>query len=109
MSQKGTATFIAQRFSAVLLLPFIVWFLSGVVAYADAPREELMAWLATPLNAALMGALLFIGAFHMRIGLNEIIDDYAHGGMKGVWKIVNLFVCLGAAALGGSALYSILV
>lgn len=107
MSHKGTATFIAQRFSAVLLLPFIVWFLSGVVAHAGAPREAIVAWLATPLNAALMGALLLIGVVHMRIGVNEIIDDYAHGGLKGVWKIVNLFACLGAAALGAWALYSI--
>jgi succinate dehydrogenase hydrophobic anchor subunit len=41
----------------------------------------------------------------MRIGLNEIIDDYIGSGARGVCKLLNLFACLGAAALGVWSLY----
>ena len=106
-THKGTATFIAQRTSAVLLLPLVVWFLAGAVATAGSTQEEMRVWLAMPVNALLMGLLIIVGAFHMRIGMNEIIDDYAHGGLRGVWKILNMFLCLGAIGAVILALYSI--
>ncbi len=106
MTHKGTATFIAQRTSAVILLPLIVWFLASAIAHAGSPYEEMRAWLGTTLNACLMGALLLTGAFHMRIGLNEIIDDYIGAGTRSLFKLLNLFVCVGASAL---AVYSLIV
>jgi succinate dehydrogenase / fumarate reductase membrane anchor subunit len=105
MKHKGTANFVAQRASAVLLLPLMVWFLAGAVAHAGASYEEMHAWLASPFNAVCLGLLIVIGAFHMRIGLNEIIDDYIGSGARGVCKLLNLFACLGAAALGVWSLY----
>ncbi len=105
MTHKGTATFIVQRASAVILLPLIIWFLAGAVAHAGASYEEMRAWIAAPANAILMGLLIVVGAFHMRIGLNEIIDDYAGKGFRGVWKLLNLFASLGAALLGVWSLY----
>lgn len=100
MTHKGTATFIAQRASAALLLPLIIWFLWGAASHAGASFEDLRAWIGAPATAAAMGALILIGAFHMRIGMNEIIDDYIDSGARGVLKLLNLFASLGAAALG---------
>lgn len=105
MTHKGTATFIAQRTSAVILLPLAIWFLVGAIANAGSSYDEMRAWLGTPLNAALMGALVVTGAFHMRIGVNEIIDDYAPAGARGMWKLLNLLVAVFAAAL---AVYSVI-
>ena len=105
MTHKGTATFIAQRASAALLLPLVVWFLAGAVAHAGGTYEEMRAWIAAPLNAAFMGLLILVGAMHMRIGLNEIIDDYIDSGTRGVFKLLNLFASLGATALGLWSLY----
>ncbi|MEZ5896363.1 MAG: succinate dehydrogenase, hydrophobic membrane anchor protein [Parvularculaceae bacterium] len=107
MTHKGTKTFIAQRGTAVLMLPLVMWFLYSVVANAGASHEEVRAWLAGPLNAALMAALIVIGCVHMRIGLNEIIDDYIDGGSRGVVKLLNLFACLGAALLALFSLFTL--
>lgn len=109
MKHKGTATFIAQRASAVLLLPLIAWFLASAVAHAGASYEEMRAWLSAPLNAIAIGLLVLIGAFHMRIGVNEIIDDYADKGFRGVWKLLNLFASIGAAGLALWSLYGLSV
>jgi succinate dehydrogenase / fumarate reductase membrane anchor subunit len=100
MTHKGTATFIAQRLTAVLLLPLVLWFIFAMTRHAGASLDEMRAFIASPLPAAMFALLFIIGAAHMRIGLNEIIDDYAHGGFKGVWKLLNLFASLGAVALG---------
>jgi succinate dehydrogenase / fumarate reductase membrane anchor subunit len=106
MTHKGTATFIAQRTSAVILLPLIVVFLAGAVLHAGSSYEEVRTWLANPVTACLMGALVLTGAFHMRIGVNEIIDDYSPAGARGLWKLLNLFAAVGVAAL---AVYSLIV
>jgi len=105
MTHKGTSTFIAQRASATVLLPLAFWFLYGAVSHAGASLEEVRAWIAMPANAAILGLLILAGAFHMRIGMNEIIDDYIDSGARGVFKLLNLFACGGAAALGLLSLY----
>lgn len=105
MTHKGTATFIAQRASAALLLPLAAWFVWGAVAHAGVPFEEMRAWLSAPVNAAMLALFILAGAAHMRIGLNEIIDDYVDSGARGLLKLLNLFACLGAAALGVWSLY----
>lgn len=107
MTHKGTATFIAQRTSAVILLPLAVWFLAGAIAHAGSSYDEMRAWLSLPLNAVLMGALILTGAFHMRIGVNEIIDDYSPAGARGLWKLLNLLAAAGAAGLGVYSLFII--
>jgi succinate dehydrogenase / fumarate reductase membrane anchor subunit len=109
MTHKGTAIFIAQRASAVILLPLVIWFLWSAVAHSAQSYEEMRAWIAAPRNAVMMGLLIVVGAFHMRIGLNEIIDDYMDKGFRGVWKLLNLFACLGAGLLGVWSLYRLAV
>lgn len=109
MTHKGTTTFVAQRASAAILLPLLGWFLWGVVSHAGAPLDEIQAWVALPINAAFLGVLIVVGSFHMRIGLNEIIDDYIDSGTRGVFKLLNLFASFGAAALGLWSLYVLAV
>lgn len=109
MTNKGTSTFIAQRASAVVLLPLAVWFLWSAAAHAGASYEEVRAWLSAPAGALPMGLLILVGALHMRFGLNEIIDDYVDSGTRGLFKLLNLFASLGAAALGVWALFSLSV
>lgn len=104
MTHKGTATFIAQRASAVLLIPLALWFLLSAAARVGEPFGVWRAFIASPLNAFLLALLLIVAGFHMRLGMNEIIDDYA-GGARGVFKILNLLATLGAVALGLYALY----
>lgn len=107
MTHKGTSTFIAQRASAVALLFLVIWFLWSVSAHAGAGYEDMRLWLAAPTGWLPMGLLIAIGAFHMRIGLNEIIDDYIDSGARGVFKLLNLFGAIGAAAIGLWSLYLI--
>ncbi|MEX0645058.1 MAG: succinate dehydrogenase, hydrophobic membrane anchor protein [Parvularculaceae bacterium] len=100
---RATGSFIAQRASAVLLLPFVIWFMWSLVAHAGANPADMRAWLAEPVTAGVFAIFIAISAFHMRIGLAEVIEDYIHSGAKGVLMTLNW---LAAIAVGAAAIYS---
>ncbi len=107
MAHKGTSSFIMQRFTAALLIPLGLWFLVGVVSHLGADYDAARAWLAKPLNGILMALFIAIGAWHMRIGMAEIIADYIHSGLKGVLDILNWLVCLALIAGAAFAVYTV--
>ncbi len=94
MSNKGTSTFVYQRATAILLAPLVLWFLFSVVAHAGDSYLEARAWAAKPLNMLLLGVMVTVGAFHMRIGMMEIIEDYIHGEINGLLNTLNWAVAI---------------
>ena len=56
------------------------------------------AYLASPIVAVVMLALIVSAAIHLRIGLKEIIEDYVHGeGLKVVAIVLVTFFAYGVA------------
>ncbi len=108
MAHKGTSTFIIQRFTAVLLAPLAIWFLIGAVSHLGADYETARSWLEQPLNGGLMALFVAIGAWHMRIGMSEIIADYVSSGLRGLLNLINWLVCLALIAGALWAVYNIL-
>ena len=54
------------------------------------------AFLASPAGAIVTLLTLTAAFFHMRIGIQEIVEDYIHkGGMKAVLLIGNTLLVLG--------------
>jgi succinate dehydrogenase / fumarate reductase membrane anchor subunit len=104
MAHKGTSTFIIQRATAALLIPLGIWFLIGVVSHLGADYASARAWLGSPVNAALLALFISVGAWHMRIGMDEIIADYIQGGLRRVLSILNW---LAALALIAGVLWSL--
>lgn len=75
-AKEGTGHWVAQRITAVALMPLVVWFVIaafGLGAYADA-----RSFLAQPLNAVLTAALVVCGFHHAQLGLQVVIEDYVH-------------------------------
>ncbi len=77
-SQDGTHHWWHQILTAVALLPLSAWFVISLVALSDAPYEEITAWLASPVEAALMLELIYATFYHLKLGLQVMIDDYVH-------------------------------
>lgn len=101
MSSKGTSTFVIQRASAALLLPFTVWFFWSFIKLGSsgAGYEQLRAWAATPANAVIFAIFILLNVVHMRIGVAEISEDYIHHhGARGIVQTLNWLVALGVAA-----------
>ncbi len=107
MSKKGTSTFVLQRASAVVLIPLAVWFLISLVAHAGDSFAEMQAWLSKPTTSIPFAALVVIGAYHGRIGLEEVIVDYIHSWMKTVFLTLSWIAALGVMGLAAWSVYQL--
>jgi len=107
MSAKGTSTFVIQRASAVIITPLAVWFLIKVVSHLGADYETARAFVSNPFNGILLAAFLIVGAWHMRIGMAEIIVDYIHSWLKDVFLFMNRIAALVLIAAVAWTIYSI--
>jgi succinate dehydrogenase / fumarate reductase membrane anchor subunit len=43
-----------------------------------ATRQDVADWLSSPLTLALMLTLLLMTFYHMRLGLETVVEDYIH-------------------------------
>lgn len=95
-AKDGTHHWWMQRLTAVALVPLTVWFATGVIGHVGAELSAVRAWMASPLNAALM--ILFVSAtfYHGQLGMQVVIEDYVHH--EG-WKVAAIAVVKFLSAL----------
>ncbi len=104
-AHRGTETFWRQRMTAVANIPLVIFLILSIVTHIGAPYTEVKAYLAQPLVALALLALVVSAAIHMRIGLMEIIEDYVHGGAKMIAVLLATFF---AAGVGLASVVAIL-
>ena len=75
-----------------------VFLILSIVIHVGADYATVRAYLAQPVVAIAMLALVILASIHMRIGLKEIIEDYVHG--EGARVIAILLATFFAAAVG---------
>jgi succinate dehydrogenase / fumarate reductase membrane anchor subunit len=104
-AKAGTEHFWRQRLTAVANVPLTIAFVLIVVSLLGRAHATAQQVLGSPLVAILM--LLFIGSsiYHMRIGMQVIIEDYVHDEIpKLVLVMLNTFF---AIAVGLASAYAI--
>jgi succinate dehydrogenase / fumarate reductase membrane anchor subunit len=95
-ARKGTETFWRQRLTAIANIPLVIFLILAIVTHIGADYEQVRAYLAQPLVALALLALVISASIHMRIGLKEIIEDYVHGGAKLIAILAATFFSFGA-------------
>ncbi len=105
-AKSGTEHFWQQRVTAISNLPLIVFLVWFVISHLGATRSGVVASVQNPIIGILL-ALSFVSIlWHMRLGMQVVIEDYVHGhGAKLAMLLLNSFF---TAALGVAALYAIL-
>jgi succinate dehydrogenase / fumarate reductase membrane anchor subunit len=78
MAHGATKHFVLQRFTALIQVPLVIWLVISVLRHAGDTHAEFMQWIGRPLTAGLMILFLISVAYHMRIGMGEVIADYIH-------------------------------
>jgi len=101
----GTETFWRQRMTAIANIPLVLFLILSIITHIGATYDEVHAYLARPLVALPLLALVVSAAIHMRIGLKEIIEDYVHGGAKVTAILLATFF---AAGVGLASVVAIL-
>ena len=91
-AKDGTEHFWHQRVSAVANVPLILFFIFLVISVSGSSYDEARATFANPFVAIIMAAVLISGFYHMKLGMQVIIEDYIHGeGLKVALIMLNTF------------------
>jgi succinate dehydrogenase / fumarate reductase membrane anchor subunit len=99
-AKHGVGHFIGQRVTAAALIPLVIWGVYSALALSMAGYDAAAAWLRSPVNAVLVVLLIAAGFWHMRLGLQAVIEDYVTTPLaKTAALLANLFVCAAGAAL----------
>ena len=105
-AKSGVGHFIGQRVSAIALIVLIPTFIWSVAALPSGGYEAAAAWLGSPWGAIVTLLTLTAAFYHMRLGLQTVVEDYIHKpATKSVLLIANTLI---AAGLWIAALYSVL-
>jgi succinate dehydrogenase / fumarate reductase membrane anchor subunit len=105
-AKSGTRQFWHQRLTAIANVPLTIAFVVITVSLLGRNHAAVVQILGSPLVAILM--LLFIASatYHMRIGMQVVIEDYVHDEFqKLVLVIANTFFTV---AIGLASAYAIL-
>ncbi len=104
-AKEGVGHWWAQRVSALLLIPLVVWFVAALVYHTGTDHAGVTLWLGAPATYGAMLVLLGALFWHAALGLQVVIEDYVTGGaMKIALILLTKAACLGLFVAGFVAL-----
>ena len=100
-AHNGTHHFFMQRVTAISNLPLVIYLLYFVIAHISTGRAGVVASLKNPFAALALCLALVSICWHMKLGLQTVIEDYVHGhAAKLACMLLNIFFAFGLAGLG---------
>jgi len=105
-AKSGTDHFWVQRLTAVANIPLAIFFVASVVALVGADYETVKAYLSMPIVSIMFLLLIGSGIYHMRLGMQVIIEDYVDGETTKLLVVIgnNFFSVL----VGLACVYAVL-
>ena len=101
-AKAGTGHFWMQRITAITLIPLSLWMVSFTEQLLSASHEEIIVWLAGPLDSILAIAWVIAAFYHAALGLQVVIEDYVHTDwikISSIWAMKLTFLFFAIAAI----------
>jgi succinate dehydrogenase / fumarate reductase membrane anchor subunit len=105
-AKSGLHHWKAERISAIALVPLTGWFVVAVLGQLGQPLPVVAAWAGSPINAALLLALIVMTFQHTALGLQVVFEDYVH--TKGLREAIILLIKGACLLLGLMAAVAVL-
>lgn len=100
-AKHGTHHWISQRITAFGNLILVLWLIVSLVYLPGLDYGAVTGWLAQPLVAVPMMLMLVSIFYHLKLGLQVLIEDYLHEEGTKLFALLLLnFYAIGGAALG---------
>ena len=105
-ARSGAHHWWLERLTSISTLLLFVWFVVALLRMPSLDHAAVTEWLAEPLVAVPMLLLIVSTFWHLKLGLQVVIEDYVHEeGMKFFSiTVLNFFTI----AVGALALFSVL-
>jgi succinate dehydrogenase / fumarate reductase, membrane anchor subunit len=105
-SHSGTSDFCRQRLTAVAMVLLMVPVIVIVMVLRTSNQAGAVQVLSSPLVAIIMLLFIIASCWHMKIGMQVVIEDYIHGEKVKLASIMaNNFFCIAVAL---ASIYAIL-
>ena len=105
-AKNGTAHWWMQRLTAIALVPLGIWLMASLVALIGADHAAVIEWLGRPVPAILMILAITAGFYHLKLGLQVVIEDYV--GTESTKLIVQVLVNFACIGLGFACVFAVL-
>ena len=101
-AKSGTHHWIAQRLTAIALIPLSFWFVFSLVCITELNHQTATEWVQSPLVAVFLLLFIITLFHHAQLGLQVVIEDYIDCKVVKITglillKLVSLFAGLAAA------------
>jgi len=97
----GVGHWWEQRVTAIALIPLTAWFAFGLLRRHAGKFQDMHDWLSQPWTALLASLLVVTLAWHSKLGVQVVIEDYVHShGAKTALLVLSTFLHFAAAFAG---------
>lgn len=89
-AKSGSHHWIAQRFTAIALVPLSLWFICSLVGIGDMSYQKAIEWIMSPMVAVLLLLFIITLFHHAQLGLQVVIEDYLICKTKKITSLIIL-------------------
>lgn len=100
-SRHGSQHWLQQRLTALANVALVTWFFVSLLRVPLSDYGQVQQWAASPMVALPLMLMVVSIFWHLRLGLQVLLEDYVHGEAVRLLSLVLLnFFAIGGAALG---------
>lgn len=100
-AKEGAHHWLAQRYTAAGNLLLVLWLLFSLASLPGLDHDSVVTWIANPLVAVPMMLMLVSIFWHLRLGMQVMLEDYVHDkGLAFLSMLLLNFYAIGGAAAG---------
>ena len=94
---KSTKKWLFIKFSSLILIPFMAWFIINFVSILNNDYNRLISFLSEQPSKTLFSIFVFLSLFFYSLTISEIFEDYM--GNEKIKNVANKLVYIFAILL----------